>query len=264
MTSPTQPTVAERDPVLVFELSNHELTFLLRLLGAQGMLGYVPEETLDAQTNAILTDVLRARGFLVPNEDGELVIRTGLDAILAAGALFGGAISLQVVDDAGVTTQHWFYLNREVVVYHTAPQARVQRFVTVPDALALASLIANIMGIDPNRLEKPTLAPINIALGDWQHIVEMNRDNRQAELAEVLRGAGMSEQVVTALTQTGRRSVLTLLLPREGEQVESHSLLLFTAPNGYWLLVPEGEVMTMQPANARDVLDKLVEFLNHR
>lgn len=264
MTNPTQATTAEQTPTVFFDLSSYELTFLLKLIGAQGLLGYAPDVALDESINNVLTDSLRARGFLVPNEDGDLVIRSGLDAILAGGALFGGAISLQTIDDEGRVSQHWFYLNREVVVYHALPAARIHRFVTVPDVLALASLIANIVSIDPNQLEKVALEPVNIALGDWQHIVEMNRDNQQAELAGVLRGAGMPDQVVIALTQTGRRSVLTLLLPREGGQVESHNLLVFTAPNGYWMLVPEGDVMIVQPANARDVLDKLAEFLNAR
>lgn len=262
MTNPTQAAIDEREATITFDLSDGELTYLLRLLNAPGLLGYAPDSELDAAASALLADVLRARGFITQNDAGQFGIRDGLGVIIATGAVFGAAISLQVVDEQKRVARHWIYINPGVIVYHSMPQARVHRFATVPDALALATLTASIMGIDPNQLNKVSLEPVSIALADWEHIVEMNRNDQQESLAGVLEGAGLPAPVVTALTETGRRSVLTLLKPEGNAQVQSRTMLVFNSPSGYWMLIPQGDTMLMQPADARDVLDKLAEYLN--
>jgi hypothetical protein len=263
MTNPTDGA-PERTPAILLDLSDYETAIILRQLGAPRLPGFTPEETLDAAVETAILSVLLARGLARLTPENTVAIEDGISAIVGAGALFGAALSLTAADEQNRTEQHWFYIAPGVTVYHTTILPRVQRFQTVPDSLAMTVMLAQLMRIDPNSTAKAVSDGIIMPLSLWERIVELNRADQQALLAQELTDVALPPEIVAAVTQPARRMAVSMLYPQADGSVQADMLIVLNTANGFWLVRIEGDQAQMTPANSRELLDALADLVTQR
>lgn len=262
MTSPTG--APERAPAVLLDLSDYELAIILRQLDVPRLPSFLPDVALDANVEAAIQSVLLARGFARITPENTVALEDGIAAIVGAGALFGAALTLAVADEQNRTEQHWFYIAPGVTVYHTTIMPRVQRFQTVPDSLAMTVMLAQLMRIDPNSTAKANSDGVTMPLSLWERIVELNRADQQALLAEELNDISAPPEIVAAVTQPARRMSVSMLYPQADGSVQADMLIVLNTANGFWLVRIEGEEVHMTPANSRELLDALADLVTQR
>lgn len=265
MTTPAQPTetqAAETPRALALDLSVHELTLILQLLEVPRLLGFVPSAPIESPIREMLIDVLRARALFNLDSEGALNIEANAQLIVLSGAICPLALSISVAQGAQQTEQHWIYALPNLVVYHSAPQPNIHRFVTVPEPATLAALVAQLMGIDPERTEQADDPGITLSQEDWLRIAETAYGEAQPDvIAEMLEEAGLSQALIIGMTQAQRRSALAMLRIGVEQARQERLLLILDAPNGYWSVQSEGENFAIMPANGRAMINRLLDFL---
>lgn len=206
--------------------------------------------------------MLRARALLQLDQDGALGIQADAQLIVLSGALCPLALSITVAQGAQQTEQHWIYVMPNLVVYHSAPQPNIHRFVTVPEPATLAALVARLMGIDPERTAQVDDAGITLSQEDWSRIsVTAYGDAQPDVIAAMLEEIGLSQALIIGMTQAQRRSALAMLRIGVDQARQERLLLVLDSPNGYWSVQSAGEHFVILPADGRTLINRLLDFL---
>jgi hypothetical protein len=251
-----QPTVK---PSIVTELSDYELSFVLRFLQVPRLAGFEPLQ-LDEKTASVVEASLRARELTQITPEGQYGVVPALGLLL--GACLQAQMMLLIAENnpqVGVHA-HWIYFTPSLYVYHVASRAGVQRFQGIAENATLMFTIAQILGINPNDDKAPDGGPLEIAHGDWDGIVELMRNNDQAGLRAALNVDGVPPSLGQTLLSQGKRYGLNLS-QRMADKVNEATMAAFQAPTGYWVLMPHGQDLMLQPLHGRALLAAVGQFM---
>jgi hypothetical protein len=259
----------------VVVLSREELTVILRLLKAPGMIGYdqswlnaAPDGSLPADTRRILevaANALIARGFLattgdIPSEQYfEVTMPASLIAMVAACAFGEYSVSL-TVRTLQKNYQAYLHELQGMGVIHTEPQPAIHQFDAVNGREGIRQVIMASMRIDNQQV--PDLPPASISAETFERVVDRTLNGMVSEAKQLLTQSGMTDGITESFSAILEDlQAVSSLRMNSPKSPNDFVMNIMASKSGSLLLIPneqQSSQLTVQSVGAQAIRDYLI------
>lgn len=244
---------------LEVRLSNDELTFLLKLLGFGGVPGFsaagdFPADDADAAMKSLI-----ARGYAEPGEESPVIVDERVAALIGSGVLANRSYSVTYSEEGMQSTQ-WFYLVENFPVHHMEILPGVHRFRLMNDAEDVVSSIAAAMNLDTDFEHAPAGDKSQIPFDVYEHLGKVNRQQGSAAAEKFLAEQGLPKATINAMLHHDVRVICTMV-QTHGESASAVGFMSLLTEQGYWVVEPTSEVVTIYPATVEEVMSIALDLL---
>jgi len=245
---------------MVINVSQEELLYILRTLGAPAIPGIDPQIFLDITEKEIAVAVgvagraLIARGFINLNDKGEQIVTEAPLALIGTCAL--PRFSVLAEETTADTAQGIFWHGtNSLIIEHNIPMRGIHKFRALSTEVDLTDQILN-------SIQLPTKKPLSLPEGKikkdhfekGKSLIRNEGDKKQA-IIEFITG-GLKEKAATQLADIIDSAISTVTMgflrhDRENNQGEVTGGIVVTAPKGSILVIPTTNgtagVLAIQP-----------------
>jgi hypothetical protein len=256
-----------------FDLSQEELLLILSEIDAKGMLGLDKEpfdalsEELRQQLMQAAMRALRARGIIVPGEDGTLILDMAVRTTVHVAAFAAFSLSA-VVRYRNPNRLHSYIAHRadNLWVEHTQPDAGIHSFRLAVEPLPIQDTLERLLAIEEQAA--PPAEAFVIEQQQLDHIQQAARNDDRETVQDTLRRFSADEATVRQFTdlliEPGDTAVVQVIDRRvENEELYTQTVTVVQTSAGFWLMQSEGPVhLRCTPASAGAVRQTLSELID--
>lgn len=248
-------------PTLIVNLSQEELTVLLRLLGIAQLPGFNPPVQLASVANEVAQRGLLSRGIMRPDGDNMRIDET-IAGVIGAGAVTQHAMNIVYADPAGSRDSGWFYLLPDLSVFHNTPFPGVHHFETINDGAAFLMLVAAVMRLDGRDETRGEGTSFDLSKTIWDAAMPAILSGDKSTAKKALTQANAPDGFVTSAIEARSVNVVTVLRMTPQNTLDTQALLIITGAKGYYLVKPRSaDVLEITPTDSIGVLDTIADQL---
>lgn len=256
-----------------FDLSQEELLLILSEVDAKGMLGLDKEpfdalsEELRQQLMQVAIRAMRARGIIVPGEDGKFILDTVVRTTVHVAAFAAFSLSA-VVRYRNPNSLRSYIVHRadNLWVEHTQPDVGIHSFRLAIEPPPIQDTLEKLLAIEEQAA--PLAESFVIEQQQFDHIQQAARKDDRVTMQDVLRRVSANEATIRQFTELliepGDTAVVQVIDRRvEHEELYTQTITVVQTSTGFWLMQSEDPVrLRCTPSSARAVRQTLFELIN--